>query len=953
MNNSLKICHQNVQSLRNKVDLVEATLNMNDVDIACLTEHWFDDKQSEYLNIEGYNLISKYCRKEYKNGGVAIFCSNKLKDSCSAIEQIEKWSKETIFEVCGVKILLKNNNSLKIFCVYRSPSTDVNLFLRELNSFLHNISRIKNENIILCGDLNINYLSYSPEKNELVDILHAYGFDICLGEPTRCTPISSSAIDYICTNFDKDLYNISTNVCFNGISDHSAQFLELNCDLDLNINKYIYRRVYSSENYSILFHHLSNESWLDVYQTQDVNEAFEIFVNHLKYYVDVAFPIKKIYTRNTVKPWLTRGIKISARKMKELYATMIETGHILDKNYYKSYKKIYKKVIIAAKRLYNNRLYDEFDNKGKAAWTIINKSINKNKTNKQISEIKLENTIVKDNKIIANSFNDYFVGLPQKLSNEQSRDAGKNCNFTLPRIHKTMFLRPVSENIIYNAIVNLKKSHSAGVDSISSNLLKLIVNYITYPLTYLVNLSLEQGIFPEIFKIARVVPLYKKGEKVNIENYRPISLLSSISKVLERIVFDEINNFLTTFNILTTAQHGFRKNKSTTTAVTQFISQLCKTLDDNKKTLSLFMDLSKAFDLVNHALLKEKLNAYGLRGKINNWLTSYLYNRKQIVDINGTYSKESYVTVGVPQGSILGPLLFLIFVNDLPEITNSINSFIMFADDNTYLCEDSTLADAVFKLQIMINKFIDWFKINKLHLNTSKTVFINFTPRNSIINESQLLKIERESIAQVKNTKFLGLYIDNALNWEMHTDILCNKLSSLCFALFRLKNITNKNILYSFYHSQFVSRLRYGIIFWGSSSHLNRVFKLQKRAIRNIAGLSFQTSCRPYFKKLQLLTLPCIYILEILIYVKSNLNQFITNGDFHQYETRHNHLLSIPTHNLSMYEKSPMYVGIKLYNKLNPEIRQINSLKLYKTRIYSMLLDNVFYSVSEYMNFNL
>ena len=350
MKNILKVCHQNVQSLRNKVDLVEATLIMNDIDIVCLTEHWLNDKQSEYLNIEGYYSISKFCRKEYKNGGVTIFCSNKLKNSCSAIEQIEKWSKEKIFEVCGIKVLIKNNNSIKIFCVYRSPLTDVNIFLRELNSFLHHISRTKNKNIILCGDININYLLNSPERNELVDILHAYGFDNYLEEPTRRTSISSSAIDYICTNFGKDSYNISTSVCFNGISDHSAQFLKINCNLDLNVNKFTYKRVYSSDNYATLFFHLSNETWFDVYQTKDTNEAFKIFINQLKYYIDVAFPVKKIYSRNTIKPWLTRGIKISARKLKDLYAIMIETGHIMDKNYYTNYKKIYKKVISAAKK---------------------------------------------------------------------------------------------------------------------------------------------------------------------------------------------------------------------------------------------------------------------------------------------------------------------------------------------------------------------------------------------------------------------------------------------------------------------------------------------------------------------------------------------------------------------------------------------------------------------------
>ena len=521
----------------------------------------------------------------------------------------------------------------------------------------------------------------------------------------------------------------------------------------------------------------------------------------------------------------------------------------------------------------------------------------------------------------------------------------------MKQTNNTMFLGPVSENTVFNAIMNLKSSNSTGTDLISSNILKAAVNYITYPLTFLINMSLEKGIFPEIFKTARIIPLHKKESKDNIENYRPISLLSSISKVLERIVFDQIVRFLTVNNILNNAQHGFRKNRNTQSAILRFIEKLYTSLDENKKCIGLFMDLSKAFDLVNHDLLKEKLRSYGLRGKVYDWLNSYLYNRKQIVGINGAHSKEAKVSIGVPQGSILGPLLFLIFVNDLPDI-ESAGNLTMFADDNTYLCHKPSITDAIAEMQRMIVHFKDWFTRNKLCLNTSKTVFINFTPRTSIINESHWLRIGSKSIAQVPNTKFLGLFLDNMLSWDVHTENLCSKLSSFCYVLLRLKNISNESTLLSFYYAQFVSLLRYGLLFWGSSSHLSRVFKLQKRALRIMVGISQQTSCKPYFKKLKLLTLPSMYIYEVLVHVKSNLEEFALNNNFHNYETRSGSLLSIPGHSLSLYEKNPSYIGIKLYNKLSPDLREVVNIKLFKKKLQIFLQDNVFYSTSEFLTYS-
>lgn len=498
--------------------------------------------------------------------------------------------------------------------------------------------------------------------------------------------------------------------------------------------------------------------------------------------------------------------------------------------------------------------------------------------------------------------------------------------------------------------MSLKNSNSSGIDNVSPNILKSVAHFVKGPLTYLVNWSLSTGIFPNVLKTAKVVPLYKKGIQSCVENYRPISMLSTISKILERVVFNRMKLFLNKYNILNSAQHGFREGKSTQTAILGFLKSLYQNLDNNKKCLGLFMDLSKAFDLVDHALLINKLEKYGFRGRLGSWLRSYLSDRKQIVEIDGKRSNPLEVTCGVPQGSILGPLLFIIFINDLPNIVNC-TDLTMFADDNSYLSIHSSLPDLVLQTQEKLNDFVLWFQTNGLLINATKTVFMLFSPKSSNTAESQLIKINHKSIEQVHSTKFLGVYIDSTLNWEIHVDNLCKKLSSVCFALYRLKQVASKNIVLSYYYAQFFSRIAYGIVFWGSSNFAVRVFKVQKKAVRNIAGVSKFTSCRELFKKYQILTLTSLYVLETVCFVKQNLVEFLNNNFHHHYNTRGQDDLLTPLHSLALYEKSPYYIGIQLYNKLPDSIKEISSKIIFKNRVKKLLLDGTFYSLNEFLEY--
>lgn len=929
---------------------MEFFLDTERIDIACFTETWLKNNESENIKINGYRLCTVFNRSEFKNGGVAVFCNNSLVDHVKEIKVLQSYCKEKVIEVCGIELFYAKS-SIKVIAIYRSPTADLNIFFEELDSILNCICSNPNCHVILCGDLNIDHLVTCNATNNLTDIFNSFNLYNNVNEATRITSISATAIDYMCTSFN--FFEKTCHVMNNILSDHTAQILSFRIEKDRHLDKkFVTTRLLSHNNFETFISYIRNESWQDVYNCNDVNKAFELFINSLKHYIDIAFPVRKInVNKPTKKPWVTKGIRTSSEKLKDLYNVMKLTGNQNDKIIYNRYKQIYRKVIQAAKCLYNERVYFKTDNKSKAVWNIINNSIkNKNDTRIEINEIQSDNGLIVDIKDVTNHFNNFFVDAPGSVNSDlKNKDRIQECTFNHRNIeYPTMFLTPVDEMLVFNIISSLKNSNSSGIDDISTNIIKSCKNYILEPLVYLINLSFVNGVFPEILKVAKVIPIYKKGDKDQAGNYRPIAILSTISKILEKAIYINISYFLDQHNILHCKQHGFRKGKSTTSAIYDFLDELYKNLDQNKKTIGIFMDLSKAFDLVDHSLLIKKINKYGLRGNVNRLLSSYLSGRKQLVEIQRVKSETREISCGVPQGSVLGPLLFLLFVNDLPSI-DELNNLVMFADDNSYLCCGNSIEEVINKARVMLNKFVTWFNSNMLVLNKNKTVFINFTPRTKAMNKSYLIQNDGKSIEQVTDTKFLGIFVDNDLSWEAHINNLCTKLSSVCFALYRLSQVSTVNVMLSYYYAGMYSRIRYGILFWGCSHHIPRIFRFQKKAVRTIAGVSKYTTCRNIFKELNLLTVPCIYILEVLLFVKQNVDKFVTNNKYHDYDTRKGADLCVPNHNLSIYENNPTYLGIKLFNKLPDNIKILNNIRKFKNSVKHFLITNCFYSINEYL----
>ena len=547
--------------------------------------------------------------------------------------------------------------------------------------------------------------------------------------------------------------------------------------------------------------------------------------------------------------------------------------------------------------MYYESRFNRIGNDIRRTWKTINEILTKNQTKNKFPTVFNDNgSMITDKVNIANKFNVFFTNIGEKIANGINYDGNKNYGHYLNKdIHSSFTFMNIDEDAINKIIYNLPPKSSSGCDGISTKLLKVIAPVIIKPLTLLINQVLNTGTFPDKLKIAKVIPIFKKGDPSLFENYRPISLLPAISKVLEKIIALQLSSYFEKNKLLFDNQYGFRPKHSTEHAALELIDRITNKMDTNEIPLNIFLDLSKAFDTLDHSILLNKLKYYGLKGSTLNLFQSYLSNRKQYTEIEDTTSTILPIQVGVPQGSILGPILFIIYVNDLPQCSNTFD-FIMYADDTTLSSTIDSFSDinsnasADSLINAEIGKVIEWLKINKLSLNKNKSKYMTFhMPKKQI--QHLTLKIDGINIEKVEEFNFLGLTMDTNLKWKKHTDKISNKCSKITGVLNRLKLLFPQEIKCLLYNSLIVPHINYCITAWGF--HRNRITIIKKKAIRIITASSYISHTEPLFKQLNLLKVEDILTLqELKFYFKYNqgiLPKYLQNWNFIPNSKIHNH----------------------------------------------------------------
>ena len=506
---------------------------------------------------------------------------------------------------------------------------------------------------------------------------------------------------------------------------------------------------------------------------------------------------------------------------------------------------------------------------------------------------------------------------------------------------KSIFMEPCTVVETRRLLTSLPNKGSCGIDRINNILLKKLSNEIAVPLNYIVNSSMEQGIFPDIMKCALVVPLYKAKSREEVTNYRPISLLMTLSKVIEKVVYKRVYNYLHSTGQLYDSQYGFRNNHSCEHAIGELLGNIVKNQQLGKDTVSIMLDLSKAFDTLQHSVIFKKLEKYGIRGPALAWFKSYLTDRTLCVkcsDQNGdNYISEKHkVLYGAPQGSCMGPLIFLVFCNDLHLHLQFMDS-IQFADDTTMYLGHSNLNYLRFCLETDMLNISDWFCANKLTLNIEKTVVLHFTRKSSKCKRLESIEIGPLKLKVATLAKFLGLWIDENLNWKEHVRRLLLKINSKKAMLCKGKNLLTTHAKKILYFAQIQSNLTYGLLIWGnmiSSADKHKLEALQNKCVKLIDQNKTTTEIYNTYKILMLTEL--VELENYKTWYKHHNNLLPTKFSkimsedhkggkllkSHTYSTRRKNELNLPLATHTNYYSSFLVTGLSEYTSLPIDLKK-------------------------------
>lgn len=864
--NSFMVVCVNIRSIKNNFDLFLAfvsALNIS-VDVCVLTECWTTENIPP-PDMHGFN---KYWTKVSlnQNDGVVVYVR------CGLVANVC----EPVFAE-GNCLLVTLEPEYTLICIYRPPC------FRNTKTFLDSLDKVltstRTKNIILVGDVNINIMpeNLTCNANDYLDLMALHGLKQGINIPTRI----NTCIDHImikCKSICK------TVVFEQQLTDHSPILLYIG---QSNIVKKAIERNKFKINYNMLKKQLTSFNWTAFYNITDTNTAADqlmaILLKHIKDNTSITNVPNKY---RPLKPWITKGVVKCIRKRDKLHKKAKEAPDNMEyQEKFLKYRNVCNFVIKSLKVRYYREKLNSCKGNIKETWKTIKEICDISRNREPVDE--LINLDISPKKSL-NKVNSYFTSIGNKLANqilsnihtyeENLASQAKNSNSPL----KSMSFAPTDPSEVRGIVLGLRLHSAPGWDQITVRILKESIATLAPPIAFLCNLSLETGIFPIAFKKGVVCPIYKSGEKSEPSNYRPISLLTTLSKILEKMVNKRVMAFLEKNRLISRFQFGFREAKSTEDAVLALTTNIVTHLDNGDKCVGIFLDLQKAFDTVSIPILLTRLENNGIRGVVLDWFTDYLTGRSQCVRVAGVVSDCFGCKFGVPQGSTLGPSLFLIYVNELSNVTASGNCEVtMFADDTVLIFHGRTWDSAFKEAEMGLSKVTAWLEDNLLSLNTSKTKYMCFS-KTTLGKPPPECKIKIHThpcnrgvirdacvcttLVQVVTIKYLGVIVDDRLNWNPHITTLTARVRKLMFIFKNLRQMAEKNLLIQTYQALCECLLRYCICAWGgaASTILLQAERAQRAVLKVILHLPFRHPTSDVYRQASVLSVRKKYIYEIL-----------------------------------------------------------------------------------------
>lgn len=731
----------------------------------------------------------------------------------------------------------KNSKSKPIIvsCIYRHHSNRADWYthLEELAQQLDGST----SKAILTGDFNIDVLK-PDQSNTLINLMEDYGFTQTIQAPTRITPTSRTCIDLTFTNLQRH----TSGVACIAVADHLMNFIILGERAHGATHRIITTRSIKGLNKEDLLSDLQLVPWQVIETFEDIDDCYHTWSTLFNEILDLHCPVKKtrVSARNKRQSWYNDEVDASRTARDEAHLTAIKTNKESDWQRYKQLKNKTNYLTRTTKRDYYHVNIEHAKGDSKQMWTVL-KELLPRPRDSGITKLDVDGTTVTDPDAIANVFNSFFTNVGAKLAEKIPESEHPPLYYlkkNMPEIACTFQFTEVTAEDVEKLLNDLPSNKATGVDNVSATLLKMSAPVISSSLAHVLNKSLRTGRVPKDMKSARITAIFKKGNRTDTGNYRPISILPVISKLLEKLVHRQLYSYCTVNNLISEAQSGFRKGHSTETSLHRMTEQLFEGLNSGHCVGMVALDLKKAFDTVDHSIVVNKLEYYGVRGVANEWFRSYLSNRTQFAQINGHLSDPENIETGVPQGSILGPLLFIIYVNDLSACLQH-STANMYADDTAFYIGNKDINIVRECLQEDTEYVHDWLNSNKLSLNVSKTtsmIICNDQKRRTLDSDNLDITVRDETIEHSKCTPYLGIELDDRILFDKQLQRQIGKINRSIGALKRVSKYIPIETRKTLFNTIVLPHYDYCSTVWGSycDSKLIRLQRTQNRAMRII-----------------------------------------------------------------------------------------------------------------------
>ena len=839
----LKLVSLNIRSLFKKVDQCRIAFHNTGIDIVALSETWLKSNiPTAAVDLEEYCCIrqDRDLKKTSKKagGGLITYVHNKFRDKVQSLNELSESNQN--YEALWVKLNMPSCRDVVVCNFYRTPNGKMDKVIPYLENCLSSINLNKTD-LFIVGDFNVDFsnkktneykkISFFIKSNQLCQLIN---------ESTRITDKTKTTIDLIITNCE---FISRSGPLDTFLSDHRPTYVIKKKHRDARPKEIFYGRSYKNFNEEDFRNILGRKDWVNILDTSTPEKAWQSLFGCIKEEVDRFCPYKKFTVRAHKPEWLDNNLIEQIKDRDYFYKKAKRTQEEDDWNVAKHLRNTVNYNIRQAKAVFIQNELNTCKNDPKKFGRIIKRVFPgkcKSKTNRLFLNDNLNNPI--NSQDVPDYINQFFVNIGQKIAETNTtitgmvqRDSGLHINNTR---EEPFEIQGIKEVDVYKEVANINIKKSSGFPNINSRVLKEAFKAVIPELTAILNLSIKSTTFPDSWKLATVIPIPKKGDLCQVENYRPISLLPLPGKLLERVVHVQLEKELEESGFYTDYQYGFRKSRSTTHATLQLVNHINYKMDKNIPTAAIFIDFKKAFDCVNHQTLIDKLETTNFGIDTINWIKDYLSNRQQCVMANNLKSSTKRIKQGVPQGSTLGPLFYIIYANDMPKCIRS--NISLYADDTVIYHSSRDGTHLMLKLQEDMDRLQQWSYKNKLTINTNKTKMMVFGRKGcrEKLNEVKI-RYGNTRIEEVTQYNYLGINLDQTLKYDNHAKAIIQRASDKIRYLKRIRKFITSAAALNIYKNMILPIFEYGDILLVSASATlrKRMQILQNKALKCALGL--------------------------------------------------------------------------------------------------------------------